>query len=311
MNDTKITLSTEWLSICGGCHAAVADMHVKIKEVIKGVEIVRSPMSTETDKNVFPNADIGLISGAVRTERDIDLAKKMRASCKTIVAYGTCAVLGGIPKVALNHFRRETVGGVYKRRTAAETNSYAACTALSEFVRPLDEIIKIDLYLTGCPPHASYIFDALLSLTKGRPPKAKQETICARCNRAMEKRDTVTVKNFLDGIPEADVCFLSQGYLCMGSVTLDRCLAPCPSNGMPCTGCTGPTKQILTEPNKDIKSELELRMSKLTKIDKIEMRDEIEKFVRNRYLCAMAAGLIQNNTSFFAEKQTENMQRVQ
>jgi F420-non-reducing hydrogenase small subunit len=45
----------------------------------------------------------------------------------------------------------------------------------------------------------------------------------------MIKGDVAELKNSLDGVPDDNICFLSQGYICLGSATLDRCLAPCPA----------------------------------------------------------------------------------
>ena len=313
MNAPKTTLSTEWLSVCGGCHVAIVDLHEKILDVLKAVDIVRSPLLM--DERDYPEADVGLISGAIRTEHDVEVAQKMRESCKTVVAFGTCAVFGGISGAAMVHSPEEILDRVYKQSrstdNAAGTLPNKRIPAMSATVRPLDDVINVDLYLAGCPPHAAFIFDALLALTKGRPPKARQETVCARCDRSMEKRDTTELKTSLDGIPEPGVCFLSQGYICMGSVTLDRCLAPCPTNGVPCTGCAGPTRQILTEPNRDIRTELAARMSKLTKIEPAAVRDKIEKTAKNRYAYAMASGMIRNKPTFLIEKWIENVERSQ
>ncbi len=310
MNDKKVTLATEWLSVCGGCHVAIVDLHEKILEVLKAVEIVRSPLLM--DEKEFPKADIGLISGAIRTEHDIEMAKKMRESCNTVIAFGTCAVFGGIPGAAMAHSPDEMIEAVYRKSPTTEKGAVPSkrVPTMSHTVRPLDEVIDVDLYLAGCPPHAAFIFDALLALTKGRPPKAKQETICAKCTRSMEKRDTAELKGTLDGIAEQGVCFLSQGYLCMGSVTLDRCLAPCPTSGVPCTGCAGPTRAILTEPNRDIRSEIAARMSRLTKIDPKDIREKIEKTAKNRYAYAMASGMIRNKPTFLIEKWIEDVERV-
>jgi len=114
----------------------------------------------------------------------------------------------------------------------------------------------------------------------------------------------------LDGIPEPNVCFLSQGYICMGSVTLDRCLAPCPANGVPCTGCAGPTRQILTEPNRDVRTELAERMSRLTKLDPKQVRIKVEKTAKNRYAYAMASGMIRNKPTFMIKKWIDEVENA-
>ena len=96
-------------------------------------------------------------------------------------------------------------------------------------------------------PHPAIIFDAIISLVEGRATRTvTKESVCARCKRQMEKSDVERIMKNSEGMPDPERCFLSQGYLCMGSVTLDRCLSPCPLNGVACTGCAGATMQILT-----------------------------------------------------------------
>ena len=38
METAKITLNTEWLSDCGGCHVAIVDLHEKILGSLKKIE---------------------------------------------------------------------------------------------------------------------------------------------------------------------------------------------------------------------------------------------------------------------------------
>jgi F420-non-reducing hydrogenase small subunit len=173
---------------------------------------------------------------------------------------------------------------------------------LEEKVMPLDEAIRVDLYLPGCPPQAGFIFDALISLVEGRAPKATDETVCGRCTRKMRKTDRRQILANHDGIPEPELCLLSQGYLCMGSVTLDRCISPCPSNGIVCTGCAGPSKQILSEPNRDIRTEIAERMSRLTQIDKSDIIHTIERGSKTHYAYAMATKMIGSKPTFLIKK---------
>ena len=90
MGDSKIKLNTEWLSVCGGCHVSLVDMHEKILNVLESVEIQRCPLLT--DIKDYPEADVGIVSGAIRNEHDREAAEKMHASCEKILAFGTCAV---------------------------------------------------------------------------------------------------------------------------------------------------------------------------------------------------------------------------
>jgi F420-non-reducing hydrogenase small subunit len=302
MSSEKIRLNTEWLCDCGGCHVAIVDLHEKILQVVEDIEIQKCPVLT--DVKDYPEADIGILTGSVRTEHDRHAALEMRKKCKTIIAFGTCAVYGGLHGAGLAHTREEIMDYVYKSTPTTKTDFIpdSDVTGLEHTVTPVDEVIDVDLYLPGCPPHAHYIFESLSSLVEGREAKAGQETVCAGCRRVMKKTEVSTISSSQEGIADDDLCFLSQGYICLGSVTLDRCLAPCPNHGIMCTGCAGPTMQILSEPNHDIRTEVSERMSKLTNIDHDTIINHMEKSAKTHYAYAMATKMIGNKPTFLIQK---------
>ena len=69
-----------------------------------------------------------------------------------------------------------------------------------------------------------------------------------------------------------------------------------------CTGCAGPTIQILQEPNRDIRTEIAQRMSMLTRIDEAEILDELETFSKTHYAYAMASDMIGRKPTFLIKK---------
>ncbi|MEI7892273.1 MAG: hypothetical protein WCI05_04250 [Myxococcales bacterium] len=299
---SKVRLNTDWLSDCGGCHIAIVDIHERILELLGAIELQRCPVLT--DIKGYPDADLGLVSGAIRTEHDRHSAEAMRKSCKRIIAFGTCAVYGGVPGAGIVHTREQILDVAYGHNPTTEGHTLPGdgVDSLEKLVTPIDEVIEVDLYLPGCPPHPAFIFDALLAVIEGRPPKAKDETVCARCHRRMERTEVSHVRANHDGIANRTQCFLSQGYVCLGSVTLDRCMAPCPNNGVVCTGCAGPTMQVLTEPNRDIRTEVGDRMAALTKIPRKEVIESIERAAKTHYAYAMASEMIGKKPTFLMEK---------
>ncbi len=302
MSPGKVRINTEWLSVCGGCHVGIVDLHEKILDILGAAEIQRCPVLT--DVKTYPDADVGIIEGAVRNEHDRRAAEAMRKACGKIIALGTCAVYGGMPGAALAHSREEILDRVYVRNRTTKTNTVPRdeISPLEKMVTPLDEVIAVDLYLPGCPPHPAFLFDGLLALIQGRPPKAKDETVCGRCRRTMSKTDVDRVRSNHEGIPDPEKCLLCQGYLCLGSVTLDRCLSPCPNNGVICSGCAGPTLQILTEPNRDIRTEIGDRMARMTKIAQDDAVKAIERSAKTHYAYAMATRMIGGKSTFLIRK---------
>jgi F420-non-reducing hydrogenase small subunit len=298
----KLRVNTEWLSGCGGCHVGIVDLHEKILDVLGAVEFGHCPVLT--DVKGYPEADIGLIEGAIRSEHDRHAALAMRKACKKIVAFGTCAVYGGLSGASLAHSREEILDTVYLKSPSTKGGKLPTqeVSTLEKLVTPIDEVIDVDLYLPGCPPHANFIFDALIALAEGRPPKARDESVCGNCRREMVRTDVAALKRHHEGIPDQKTCFLSQGYLCLGSVTLDRCLAPCPQKGTACTGCAGPTEQVLTEPNRDLRTEVAERMARLTRIQPDEIVKTMEAQAKTHYAYAMATRMVGKKPTFLIEK---------
>jgi F420-non-reducing hydrogenase small subunit len=193
---------------------------------------------------------------------------------------------------------------VYKKSPTTRTDFIPATAvdSLEKLVTPVDEVIDVDLYLPGCPPHAHFIFEALSSLIAGTAPRVRQESVCGGCSRIMKKTEVTEIRNSADGMADSELCFLSQGYICLGSVTLDRCLSPCPNHGIMCTGCAGPTMQILTEPTRDLRTEVSDRMSRLTAIDAGVIRESMEKSAKTHYAYAMATKMIGDKPTFLIRK---------
>ena len=171
--------------------------------------------------------------------------------------------------------------------------------------RPLDSEIAVDIYIPGCPPHAAYIFEGLMALLRGREPKIGRHNVCYNCTRTMARTDVSSIRRAFTGTFDPQLCFLSQGCLCFGSVTLDRCMAPCPGVGVPCFSCGGPSETIILEPQKDVRSEVATRMAHLTKIPAEEIVREIESQAKTHFAYAMASPVFREKPTFLLKKWTQ------
>ena len=303
---SEITINTEWLSDCSGCHIAIVDLHEKILGVLQAVKIQRCPVLT--DVKDYPRATVGLVSGAIRTEHDRQAAIEMRNSCDILIAWGSCAVFGGPAGAGNIHTPAEIMSAVYRenKTTTPCKPPSSEVSPLEPVVSPIDAVIKVDRYLPGCPPHPAFVFESLSALVDDRQPEVNKRTVCAKCRRRMEKTDVTNIKSNSEGMPDAQRCFLSQGYVCMGSVTIDRCLAPCPTSGVPCTGCAGATRQILIEPNRDIRTEVAERMSRLTMIERETIVAVLERGAKSHYAYTMATSMIGRKPTFHIKKWIED-----
>jgi coenzyme F420-reducing hydrogenase gamma subunit len=77
-----------------------------ILEILPKVEFVHSRVLMDhkyyghmggRTKMELPAADVGMVSGCVRTEEKKEVLQEMRAKCKVLIANGACASWGGVP----------------------------------------------------------------------------------------------------------------------------------------------------------------------------------------------------------------------
>jgi F420-non-reducing hydrogenase small subunit len=290
----KTTISTEWLSGCSGCHVAIVDMHEKLLTMMDFFEFVRIPVLM--DQKFYPPADIGLVEGAVRNKHDRESLIKMRESVKTLVAFGTCAVYGGPSGIGWLSSPEAVLQCVYGQEPTNVPHQLpdTDTTLLEQSVIPIDEVVKVDAYMPGCPPHPFWIVSALgFIVESGNAPKSyPAKTVCSKCKRTMKKMSDVSLKKGIVSVSDPNICLLSQGVICLGSVTLERCLAQCPNCGIACSGCAGPSTDIITEPHLDIRTLLSKRMHLLTGIKKEEIQAYIEQEAKTFYAYSLASPVI-------------------
>ena len=109
----KLKLAVYWGAACGGCCVSVLDVHEKLFDVVAAADLVFWPIALDIKyKDVEAMADqeidVTLFNGAVRNSENEHLAHLLRQKTKILVAYGSCAHMGGIPGLA-NFHNRETI----------------------------------------------------------------------------------------------------------------------------------------------------------------------------------------------------------
>ena len=261
-----VNVASEWLNSCSGCEISIVDMGERLLDVLNLVDFVHIPVlmdhkyfgQTGDGKHVaIPEADVGIISGGIRNEEHLEVAREMRKQCKLIIALGTCATHGGIPALSNSYANTELLDRYYSTEstTPAEHLPSEGIPPLLDAAYALDEKIKVDVYLPGCPPHSDQIFGALAALLEGKPPELRGKSVCDTCPTIREgKGQLKQLRRFLQkpkftpGEPiDRMRCLLEQGILCMGPVTRAGCggdtVNPrCISARVPCRGCYGPVR---------------------------------------------------------------------
>ncbi len=276
----KPKIAFYWCASCGGCEEAVVDLAEQILPVVEATDIVFWPCAMDfktrdIEKMADSSIAVSFINGAVRTSEQEHMAKLIRQKSGLVVAFGSCAGLGGIPALANLTNRRKIFkaayhnspsvtnpDGVEPKPEAMVDGHKLTLPVFYETVYKLDDVIDVDYYLPGCPPTTNLIINAVSAILESKlPPKgavlSPDKSLCSSCKRNDTKPEQIymeSIKRIIDVIADPEKCFLIQGLICMGPATRDGCGAPCIQGNMPCTGCFGPTDSCRDQGGKMISS---------------------------------------------------------
>lgn len=166
---TRKRLATVWVDGCSGCHMSLLDIDERLLDLAQSIDLVYSPL---VDRKDFPDdVDITLVEGAISSESDLEKILHIRQKTRILVSLGDCAVTGNVPSL------RNSVGAEsVLRRVYLEPDLRNAgiptigVPRLLPIVRPVHAVVKVDVYIPGCPPSADTIFYVLGELLEGRTP---------------------------------------------------------------------------------------------------------------------------------------------
>jgi len=173
----KLKIATTSLTGCFGCHMSLLDCDEKIIELLQQVELNRSPLS---DIKKLSHCDIGIIEGAIANTDNVETIREFRARCKTLVVLGACALNGGIPALRNQYSLAECLEESYINGIGLENKLIPQdddLPAILNKVHPVQDVVKIDYALPGCPPRAEMIWQCLSALIAGREPEYSDEMI--------------------------------------------------------------------------------------------------------------------------------------
>ena len=166
---SKVRIATVWMDGCSGCHMSFLDMDERLLELAEHIDLVYSPL---VDLKDFPQkVDVTLIEGAISSDEDVEKLEKVRAHSKLLVSLGDCAVTANVPGMR-NSFPVESVlkRGYIENATLNQQIPLQVIPRLLPRSLPLHEVVKVDLFVPGCPPHRDVIHFALSELIHGRMP---------------------------------------------------------------------------------------------------------------------------------------------
>jgi len=267
---SKPKVAFYWCASCGGCEEAVVDLAEDILKVVEAVDIAFWPVALDIQKKDVEDMEDGsiavtFINGAIRLSEQEEMVKLLRRKSKLIVAFGSCAHLGGIPALANFATKDEILKTAYletfstvnpeKVIPQVKTEVPEGTLTLPEFfdhVYALDQVIDVDYYLPGCSVPTKLLLNAVNAILTGNlPPKgsvlAPNKTNCDTCERNKTKPEKLKIDRFYRPYEielDPEKCFLAQGVICLGPVTRGGCDERCIKGNMPCRGCMGPVDQV-------------------------------------------------------------------
>lgn len=275
---------------------AILEIGVHLLEVAEAADIVFWPAAMDfkyADVEKMPNKsiDVCLFNGAIRTSENEHVAKLLRAKSRILVAFGSCACVGGIPSLANLKRREDILNRVYKETPTTDNSSNIFPQTrfktpegeleLPDFydqVKTLAQVVDVDYFIPGCPPVGEQVWAGIQTLISGKlPPKGSfigcsNKNLCDECPRSKEEKKIKKIYRNYEIIPDGEKCLLEQGILCMGPATRGGCGAQCIKANMPCIGCYGPPPEV--------KDQGAAMLSALASIIDAQNEEEIEKILK-------------------------------
>ena len=170
----KARVATMWLDGCSGCHMSLVDIDEAILIVAQRADIVYGPL---VDAQEFPpDVDVAIVEGAVSSQDDLEKIKRVRERSRILVALGDCAVTSNVPSMRNRLPVKMLLERIYIEGADVQKGipTDGVPTLLKQAI-PLQDVVKVDVHVPGCPPSASSILFVLTELLDGRIPDLKSK----------------------------------------------------------------------------------------------------------------------------------------
>jgi coenzyme F420-reducing hydrogenase gamma subunit len=219
---------------CEGCQLQIANLEEKVIDLIEIVDVVsfREVMKEHSD-----DYDIAIVEGLIERPMDELRLKDIRSKAKILVALGACAHTGSVHKLR-NEWSPENVKKeVYGDADIKDNPYFDAYEA-----KALDEVVKVDAYIPGCPINRDEFINVVMALVAGKKPPIPTYPVCVECKK------------------NENICVFELGKFCLGPVTRAGCDSACPNFGHECEGCRGYIEHPHMDAEKSVLEKYGLKM---------------------------------------------------
>ena len=258
--DEDVSIGISSLSSCGGCAAVFVRNSDELGWLTDNVNVQYCPMLM--DQEEIKEVHFAIVDGAVRTREDEEKLFEVRRKSQFLIGWGTCAVFGGVPALANSYDLEELISESYGRTTdpflyyladdgvSPDTATHYLEAHLQRKVRSISDVVKVDFFLPGCPPTLELLIELIRELNGEQSRRTNRKIVCSECTRKNKKGEIGTIRILPTKTVNAETCFLSLGFMCMGFLTRGGCMAACPSGGLTCWGCRGPSNNAIAKMNR-------------------------------------------------------------
>ena len=150
---------------------SLLDIDERILDLAKLADIVKCPI---VDGKELPEVDITLVEGSVTSDEHLAEIKHIRKNSKLVVALGDCAVMTNITGMRNYMELKDVLETSYIYAPSNDQQGrmpgHPDVMQLHKKVFPLQEVIKVDFTIRGCPPDADTIFYVLNEFLNNRVP---------------------------------------------------------------------------------------------------------------------------------------------
>jgi coenzyme F420-reducing hydrogenase gamma subunit len=205
------------LASCEGCQLQVANLGEELLAILDRIDLVefRELLSERPDGPL----DIAFVEGSVVNAESEAHLHAIRQRSDLLIAYGSCATIGGVNAMAncrpMSEIQAEVYGDQADRFSSAR-------------VRPLHHLVQVDYFIHGCPIYPDELIKVLKAALAHLPYNVPDYAVCVEC------------------LLNENVCMYEKKVTCLGPVTRAGCNAWCINNGNVCYGCRG----LVSNPNR-------------------------------------------------------------
>jgi F420-non-reducing hydrogenase small subunit len=196
-----VNVFEDWLNACSGCEISILNIGDPLLDILPHLNFVHitplidhklfGQLGEKTEMDV-PEAVVGIVTGGVRTDEQKHELQEIRKKTKFLIALGTCACHGGVPAQA-NMFKNEDVfEKVFRQSPSTDPSPDPEDPSVPKWTptcAAVDEVVKVDISIPGCPPHPDWIVEAITALLEGKTAWSLPErSVCDTCPVIREKK---------------------------------------------------------------------------------------------------------------------------